>query len=219
MPLLDKLIEQFQAGEKSSGPKQILIAPSYQDGNILDSILDTVLEKLRGHGWRIIVRPHPQYVRRFPASWNAIIARYEALNDENLIFETDFSSNRTIYASDLLITDWSGIAYEFSFTTRRPTLFFNTPMKVINPNYDKFGIEPTDISFRDKVGVSLDPAEADKVLEAVQDMFDNPDRYRDRIENLMKENLYNIGSTGKVGGEYIISQLIERQKNKAAAKK
>jgi YidC/Oxa1 family membrane protein insertase len=211
--LLDKLIEQFNALEKETDKKQILIAPSYQDGNILDSILDTLLTKLKRPDWRIIVRPHPQYVRRFPASWNGILARYEAGKDPDLIFETDFSSNKTIYASDLLITDWSGIAYEFSFTTGRPSLFFNTPMKVINPNYAKFGV-PTDISFRDEVGVSLDPAEADRVYDIAADMIENDGKYREKIFALREKCLFNIGRTGEVGGRYIIERLIQLQKQK-----
>ena len=217
--LLDKLQEQFNSTGHEHETKQILIAPSYQDGNILDSILDVLISRLRGHGWRVIVRPHPQYVRRFPANWSAIMSRYASSADENLVFETDFSSNSTIYESDVLITDWSGIAYEFSFTTKKPTLFFNTPMKVINPNYARFGV-PTDISFRDKVGVSLEPSDAEKVYDVVSDMLVNGAAYSERIERLMKESLFNIGKTGEVGGKYIISQLIARQEaqKKAASK-
>ena len=208
--LLDKLIEQFNSRTIENDKKQILIAPSYQDGNILDLILDTVLEKLQVPGWRIIVRPHPQYVRRFPANWNSILARYESANNPDLIFETDFSSNETIYNSDVLITDWSGIAYEFSFTTGKPSLFFNTPMKVINPNYSKFGI-PTDISFRDEVGLSLAPADADRVDKVVREMLENDDKYKEKIFALREKCLFNIGKTGAVGGRYIIERLIARQ--------
>lgn len=216
--LLDKLIEQFNSRKEESGLKQILIAPSYQDGNILDTILDTVLEKLQVPGWRIIVRPHPQYVRRFPANWNGILARYENAKNPDLIFETDFSSNETIYNSDLLITDWSGIAYEFSFTTGKPSLFFNTPMKVINPNYKKFGI-PTDISFRDEVGISLDPADAERVDKVVREMLENDDKYKEKIFALREKCLFNIGKTGAVGGRYIIDRLIALQQKQKTNQK
>ena len=215
---LDTLIEKFRSSEnKKDGKTQILIAPSYQDGNILDSVLDTVLEKLSGKGYRIIVRPHPQYIRRFPANWANIQKRFADTKGEDLTFQSDFSSNSTIYNSDLLITDWSGIAYEFAFVTGCPALFINTPMKVINPNYKKFGI-PTDISFREKVGVVLEPEDADKIGDEVAGMLAQSGRYRQQIEALMHENLYNIGETGKTGGKYIISQLIQRQKQNKSEK-
>lgn len=211
--LLDKLIEQFNSRRDKTDKKQILIAPSYQDGNILDSILDTVLKKLQVPGWRVIVRPHPQYVRRFPTNWNGILAKYEGTGNPDLIFETDFSSNETIYNSDVLITDWSGIAYEFSFTTGKPSLFFNTPMKVINPNYSKFGV-PTDISFRDEVGLSLDPSDAERVDSIVREMLENDNKYREKIFTLREKCLFNIGKTGAVGGKYIIDRLIALQKER-----
>ena len=54
------------------------------------------------------------------------------------------------------MTDWSGIAYEYSFTTLKPTLYINTPMKVMNPDYEELGIEPFDITVRDEIGISVD---------------------------------------------------------------
>ena len=61
--------------------------------------------------------------------------KYADVPAAELTFELDFSSNRSIYSSDLLITDWSAIAYEFCFSTKRPVLFVNTKIKMENPDY------------------------------------------------------------------------------------
>lgn len=55
-------------------------------------------------------------------------ARYAGRDDIEI--QTDFSSNSTVFDSDLLITDWSDISWEFAFTTKKPVLFINTPMKL-----------------------------------------------------------------------------------------
>ena len=47
--------------------------------------------------------------------------------------------NSTIFEADLMITDWSGIAYEYAYTTCKPVLFIDTPMKIMNPEYKKIG--------------------------------------------------------------------------------
>lgn len=60
--------------------------------------------------------------------------------DKNIEIQTDFSSNDTVFNADLIITDWSGIAYEYAFTTLRPVLYINTPMKIMNPNMRKLGL-------------------------------------------------------------------------------
>ena len=37
--------------------------------------------------------------------------------------EIIFSSNETVYSADVLISDWSGIAFEYAFATQKPVLF------------------------------------------------------------------------------------------------
>ena len=69
--------------------------------------------------------------------------------------QTDFSSNSTVFEADLMITDWSGIAYEYAYTTQKPVLFINTPMKVMNPEYQKIDTVPLNILLREEIGCSV----------------------------------------------------------------
>lgn len=48
-------------------------------------------------------------------------------NNPDIEIQTDFSSNSTVFEADLLVTDWSGIAYEYAFATNKPVLFVDTP--------------------------------------------------------------------------------------------
>ena len=49
--------------------------------------------------------------------------KYES---EHIEIQTDFTSNNPIMEADMLITDWSGISFEYAFTTYRPILFIDT---------------------------------------------------------------------------------------------
>ena len=44
---------------------KVLIAPSWQSGNIMEEALEPILDALEGEDIDIVVRPHPQYVRHF----------------------------------------------------------------------------------------------------------------------------------------------------------
>ena len=213
--LLDNLIDDYRKMDKTPGKyKRILIAPSYQEGNIMDSCLDTILDKICAPDRCVIVRPHPQYIRRFPQKIEDILHKYQDRVGENLVFETDFSVTSSIYSSDLLITDWSSIAYEFSYATEKPTLFINTPMKIINPNYKKIGMVPTDISFRDLIGKSLDPDKLDPLNDVVTDMITNKEQYSARIRELREKSVFNIGHAAEAAAKYILSSLLEKKKSK-----
>ncbi|MEG2843698.1 MAG: CDP-glycerol glycerophosphotransferase family protein, partial [Ruthenibacterium sp.] len=127
--LLDNMTEAYAKMEKIENPKKtILIAPSWQKDNLLDSCLDDLLTGIVGKGFRVILRPHPQYVRIYAERMERIIERYKNQFCDDFSIETDFSSNVTVYTADLVITDWSNIGYEFSFATCKPTLYINTPI-------------------------------------------------------------------------------------------
>lgn len=191
-------------------PPRIMIAPSYQESNIFDSCLDTLVASVSGPGRTVVLRPHPQYVRRFPARMKAIKARYA--DHPNVEIEADFAKPSTMASAAVLVTDWSCIAYEYAFQTKRPVLFIDTPMKVINPEWERIGIIPTDISFRNRVGVSVAPSDIPaKVPAAIADMLDHPDAFAARIDELLHEQFYNPGHAAEAAGRYILQSLIAKQ--------
>lgn len=214
--LIDNMIASYEASDKTPNErKTILIAPSWQYDNIIDSCLDDLVEGLYGKGYKIVIRPHPQYVRRFPLKIKEIKEKYADKFDENFIFETDFSSNVTVYTADLLISDWSSIAYEFSFTTNKPTLFINTQMKVVNKAYKKVKITPFDITARSEIGAAIEKDEVKFIADTVDSLIVNASEYSERIEKLKNEYFFNLGHSGEVGAEYIIKRLTRKKKKKA----
>lgn len=210
--LLDDLLDSYNEMERISQDKKlILIAPSWQVGNILENGIDDMLGSLMGKGYQIIVRPHPEFVKRFPDKMQRVLDKYKTADPDELTFETDFTSNTSTFTSDLLITDWSAIAFEFSYTTLKPSLFVNTPMKIMNPEYKRIQIQPLDITLRDKVGVSIEVNELARIHETVADMFDQADVYRQQILHTRSDNVFNIGCSEKAGGQYIIETLAKKK--------
>ena len=205
-PLLDEMLEAYESkAVKVNETKQILIAPSWQKDNIVDSCLEKLLDSLGGRGFNVVVRPHPQHVRHKKAYMEQLKARYAGRDDIEI--QTDFSSNSTVFDSDLLITDWSDISWEFAFTTKKPVLFINTPMKVMNPDWQKIAEVPLNIALRDVIGRSLEVDEIDKAGDTVLEMLGQQEQYREQIDRAMHEYVYNIGSSTRIGAKYIIGAI------------
>ena len=211
--LLDSMREDYQKSQKKNdGMRSILIAPSWQKDNIVDSCLEELLDNLAGHGYKITVRPHPQHVRHMPERMEELKQKYSV--DRDIEIQTDFSSNSTVFEADMMITDWSGIAYEYAYTTCKPVLFINTPMKVMNPEYQKIEIEPINIWMRDSIGATLNPDEMDKASVIVEKMFDDAAMYRSRIDNFVHEYVYNLGHSSEVGAQYIVNEIVKKIQEK-----
>lgn len=189
----------------------VLIGPSWQLDNICDSCIDELIETLLGHGWRIVVRPHPEYLKRYPMRWQAILERWAHIDDDDLYFEKDFSSNSTITDASVVITDWSTVAFEFSYSTKKPCVFINTTPKIANPDYEEFATNPSDIRYRDELGVSFELDKVSDIADAVEEMIGNSDKWHDKISRIVSESVFNLGHGGQAAGEYILKSLLEKQ--------
>lgn len=213
---LEKLQEAYDRTEEEiHKSRKILIAPSWQEGNILDSCIDSLLSELLGRGSEIVVRPHPEYIKRYRERMDMIVSRYHDYYGEDLSFELDFTTDRSIFDSDVVITDWSGTAYEFAFVTGKPPVFVDTPMKVNNPDYVNLGIEPLEISLRNQVGIRLDPEHLEGTYGKLQKLFEEQKNYKRQNLELRERYIANYGKSGEAGGRYIISSLKEKaQKRK-----
>ncbi|MCL2819414.1 MAG: membrane protein insertase YidC [Oscillospiraceae bacterium] len=210
--LLDLLIKNYAVMDKKTKEKpQILIAPSWQINNILEYCLPPLLEDLFAMDVNVIIRPHPEFIKRFPGKMKALNEKYSTYIGSNLEIETDFSSNETVFTSDLIITDWSSIAQEFSFTTKKPSLYINTPMKVMNPEWKKINVEPMEIWIRNKIGIAVEPEELGDTQNIVRELLDNSDKYKTAIEEIISEYMYNTGNAAETGGKYIIDEIIKRR--------
>ncbi|MDE6531334.1 MAG: YidC/Oxa1 family membrane protein insertase [Lachnospiraceae bacterium] len=211
--VIDNMIKGYENLSDQSrgddGGKTVLIAPSWQKDNILDLCIEPMLGQLAETDYHIIVRPHPQYVRHCMDKIERLRKKYEGKNIE---IQTDFSSNSTVYTADLLVTDWSSIAFEYCFATLKPVLFINTPMKIMNPDYQELTTVPIDIELRDKVGISLDVDQMDDLAKTVKTLLYDKEFSAEAMKELRDRYIYNVGSSGKTGALYLINQLMERQK-------
>ncbi len=195
----------------------ILIGPSWQEDNILDSCIDPMLGQLLGQGWHIIVRPHPEYTKRYRARWDALKQRYSSVSPAELSFDEDFSSNDSIFEADVLITDWSSISCDFSFSTLKPTLFVDTPMKVGNPHWEALGLPATDITLRNEIGRSFAPQAMEGFGDTVADMVEHADRWRNQIAEVKESFLFHNGDSARYAGEFLLETVLAQQAKRAQA--
>ena len=205
-PIIDEMIEKYEASEhKENAVPKILIAPSWQPDNIIDSCVDDILSELAKTDYQIIVRPHPQQVRHEPEKFEVMKEKFK--DNANIEIQTDFSSNNPVMEADVLITDWSDISWEFAFVTKRPVLFINTPMKVMNTEWEKIKTKPINITLRNVIGVSLETDQISGINKAVGDLLANREKYRETIDRTLHEHVYNVGKSRQLCGKYIVKSL------------
>ena len=198
--------QQFSLNKLASKTKKtILIAPSWGENNALESCGEHLVELLLQEGYEVIVRPHPETVRRDPKLMNLFETKFGT--NQNFILETSVATDDSILRSDVLICDLSGIALEYAFGTERPVIFLDGPIKIKNDQYEELGIEPLELSLRSKIGKIVSPENIDNIPSILDELILNIKNYKDRIIECRDQHVSNFGNSSEIGARHI-SELL-----------
>ena len=187
----------------------ILIAPSWGIDNILESCGESLVGILLNADYTVIVRPHPETVKRFPNIINLFSSKFGA--NPNFILETSVATDDSLLRANILISDYSGVALEYAFGTERPVLFLDVPKKIRNEGFEKLDIEPLELFLRSKIGVVVSPEKLESIPQVISKLLAEKADYKQRIIELRRKYIYNFGHSSEIGVQYIID--IARDKN------
>ena len=149
---IDDLINGYKYFKKEKKNQiNFLIAPTWGENSIIDNgKVIKVMDHIKSLGHNMILRPHPITIRNSNDAVSKIIYRYKDYS--NFIYQPSTDNNQTLFESDILISDWSGVAFEFAFGLKKPVLFIDTDRKIKNVDYKKIGIESFEFYTREIVG-------------------------------------------------------------------
>lgn len=200
-----KYVEKNPLQRKSGTRGKVLLGPSWGEDSILDLCGERLIRILLEAGYELVVRPHPMTCKKNPKLLDKLNRDFSGF--ENYSFEENISGIDSLFSSDVLICDWSGLTFEYAFGTERPVLFMDVPRKVVNERYREVGIDPVDEAIRHRLGVVISPDELEKVPAAIDDMISNKESYVSEIKRAREEFVYNFGSSSKAGADFITDCL------------
>ena len=211
--LLDKLIKLRSSflGKKKllkNNKKNILIAPSWGKQNLLESMGIELVKTLLDAGYHVTVRPHPMTAKKSPKTIKQIKERFE--KNPDFLLDTNTSSFEQLFSSYALITDWSGIGYEYAFVCERPVIYIDVPKKSHNKEYEKIGLVPFEISIRDKIGEVVSVQNIETVPERIEFLYSHGNNFENKIQKIRNDAIFNIGESGKVTASEIIRIISEK---------
>lgn len=191
-----------QSASEANPKKCVLIAPSWQPSNILETYGSELITTLLNAGYDIVFRPHPMTIYKKPNQLLELEQKFGCC--ENFQLDTETVSEKFIHEADVLVCDWSGVALEYAFGTERPVLFIDVPRKVRNPEYEKLGIEPVEVLLRDQIGQVISVDDVSHADAIISDFLAHRKLYRDKIVRARERYVYNFGKSSDIGANYIM---------------
>lgn len=205
---MDELLKEHACGQadtaggRGAAPLKVAIAPSWGDNGIFDSCGPELIRCLLANGFQVTFRPHPQ---SFQIRRDAIAAyRREFGGHASFRFDSDTASSDFLWQADVMVTDWSGVAYDYAFVRKRPVLFIDVPRKVKNPNYEQLPITPLEVAVREEIGDVLKPDSIRDAPAVIRTLIERRAEYAKRCDGALHSWLYNVGTSAPVGAEALI---------------
>lgn len=202
-PLIDAIKERFRQHKQHAQEDilKILIAPSWYEHCIFETCLQELVHQLASLPYQVYIRPHPEYIKRRKKKFEAL--KTYANQHPNLFFDHSQDVIQSLIEADLLITDRSGIALEYTFGTHRPVLFIDTPPKVVNPNWEKLGVTPIENKIRSEIGLSISSMELTTIAQIIDNLIKSREDFCTRLQLLEKQLLFNSSLSYQKGVEYV----------------
>jgi YidC/Oxa1 family membrane protein insertase len=208
---LDRIYQAHSSYEKKHKDRQtILLAPSWGKGNLLESHGIDIVRRLIPLGKRIVIRPHPCFFLPIYREGRQIIdALARAFDGEQDVeIERSIATEDSFHEADVMVSDFSGAAYEYALGTLRPVLFIDVARKTLNPNWQELGLPTFEDKMRFEVGRVLPPEDLPRIDQAMLELLRQNTQYKARIEKLRQSAIYNFGRSAEVGAR-VIKDLME----------
>ena len=175
--------------------KTILISPTWGDHGLLTKYGERLLKALEGSDkYNVIIRPHPQSFISDKEVMDRLLEKFP--ENESRVWNTDRENLKALAHADIMISDFSGIIFDF-YT------LFKKPILTIRGQYEKRGREamdlkeePWDLRILDKIGRTLAEDDFENLIEIIDETIE--------------------GYSGQILDEDEISNIVDKYPNQAA---
>ncbi|MDR3168137.1 MAG: CDP-glycerol glycerophosphotransferase family protein [Treponema sp.] len=181
--------------EKGDAQKTVLVAPSWGQNGILTRYGLKMLLPLAKSSYQVIIRPHPQSMISEKDRIEKLRAALEVYT--NVEWSFDPENLRALSRSDVLISDFSGIIFDYAFLFNRPVVY--PRFEFDRRPYDLADIDEEAWTFRaiGEIGFSLGEESFDDIEKILDDLPYAGKEKRDLIQGLKEEAYMYPGEAGK----------------------
>ncbi len=201
-PLLETLRKKVQANKIQL--QKILVAPSWYKKGILNTCILPLVEALGKTNHEIWIRPHPEFIKRNKKQYEQLTKL--SAKSGKIFFDTGSYVFTHLKDAAHLITDRSGIAFEYAFATGRPVLFIDTALKIQNSELEKFTLSPLENIYRGEIGMCLQQDEVSLAEKALSELKQSLESWESFIRKTEKDIVFSSACWSN-GIEYIRNQL------------
>lgn len=185
--------------------KTILIAPSWGQNGLLTKFGSKIIDRLTClSNYNIIVRPHPQSAISEKVMLDNLMDMYK----DNTQVKWDFDKDNiySLHKSDILVSDFSGIMFDYAF-------LFEKPILIPEFNFEKRGTDANDLDYDTwtfktlpKISTTLNDASLDDLENVINNAL-NDSKMKENIKSIRDISYMYRGESGARGANALLEIL------------
>lgn len=203
-PNMDEAFNRVKTFEKTTQDNKltVLLAPSWGPSSILNRFGEKLISELIKSGYKIIIRPHPQ---SYTAEKELLENLKNTFNGQDLEWNKDNDNLSVMNRSNILITDFSGIMFDYSLLFNKPFLYADTNFDT--SVYDADWIDDKMWVFKaaERIGIELQEEQFPNLKTIIENAINNS-KSSTNLEEVRNECWQNIGNSAKAIVEYITKE-------------
>ena len=178
IPFMDEMAARLAAvGPAPEHPRTVLLAPTWGPSAIFKVHGGKIIDKLLQTGYHVIIRPHPQSFASEKEMLDELMQEYP--ESDQLEWNRDTDNFEVLRRSDILISDFSGVVFDFS-------LIYDKPVIYTDPN---FNLAPYDAWFLSHPLWTL--SALPRIGKELK--MDNLDNIKELIDSCLEDSQYAHG--------------------------
>lgn len=193
-PYLDVSNEKKNSYDKDEANFTVLVSPSWGSNGILKKYGEKLLTPLVETGYKIIVRPHPQSKKSEVDILQALEEKYKDCS--NLVWDYESDNMISMSKSNIMISDFSGIIFDYSFLFDNSLLYVDSEFDKRPYDMDDVPMEAWQFETLKKIGIRVGEENfAD--IKTIIDNASSSSELKANREKAKAEAWANIGTSSK----------------------
>ena len=204
IPYMDEMVNRLKSHEIiNNDQKTVLLAPSWGSSALFAVYGHRIIDELLKTDYHIIIRPHPQSFTSEADMINKLMEKYP--ESERLEWNRDRDNFDVLCRSDILISDFSGVVFDFSLVYDKPVIYTNPDFDL--SLYDAWWLDDElwTVSALKRIGVELTEDKLSDIGNLIDDCL-NQSQFADGREQVRAETWANYGTGAQKAAEYLIAQ-------------
>ncbi len=211
---LDEIISHKKSEKKHSNKSRktnVLLAPSWGSHGFLENGSIELIDSLLSRDYSVTLRTHPQSWKKSPTTIRKINSVF--YTHSSFKFDNHLSTYDSLIEADVMISDWSGVAFEFALGLERPVIFINVPKKVNNEQFHELKNKPIEILARNTLGVVVEPDDILKIADMIPKLISKSFFEKDAIKKYREKNVFNLGKSAEIGAK-LLHEILQNELQK-----